>query len=91
MACTESRTPTSGTAAADAAPARPCERTFGECVERHCAADDNPYVAAARAMIGVDDEHEIDDKTVVSESDEGAWVMNWVWIPKSDIESTAQA
>ena len=42
-------------------------------------------------MIGVDDEHEIDDKTVVSESDEGAWVMTWVWIPKSDIESTAQA
>ena len=52
----------------------PCTDTFSECVERHRAAEDNPYVAAARARIGCDDEHEINEITVVSESDDGAWV-----------------
>lgn len=65
--------------------------TFAECVERHCAAENNPYVAAAREIVGSDDEHEIDEKTVVSESDDGAWVMSWIWVPKeciTDHEST---
>ena len=64
----------------------PCTETFSECVVRHRAAEDNPYVAAARARIGCDDEHEIDEITVVSESDDGAWVMSWVWVSKEDIE-----
>ena len=63
-----------------------CTDTFSECVERHRAAEDNPYVAAARARIGCDDEHEIDEITVVSESDDGVWVMSWVWVSKDDID-----
>ena len=32
---------------------------------------------------------EIDPETVVSEADEGVWVMAWVWVPKEDIDEIA--
>ena len=40
------------------------------------AAEDQSYVREG--------EVEVDDKAVVSESDEGAYVMGWIWVPRED-------
>ncbi len=45
------------------------------------SAEDCAYVARAQEMY-VDDEDEVslDDKCMISESDDGAWVSAWVWV-----------
>lgn len=43
------------------------------------------YLEAARRL-REDDDTEIDERPKVSESDAGAWVRAWVWIPKSEID-----
>lgn len=62
--------------------------TFGECVRRHAAPNDNPYVMAARKTHLVqsnDEDLELDDAVVLSEGERGAWAMAWIWI--SDAEA----
>ena len=62
--------------------------TFGECVRRHAAPNDNPYVMAARNTPLVQSNHEdleLDEAVVLSEGEGGAWAMAWIWI--SDAEA----
>ena len=62
--------------------------TFGECVRRHAAPNDNPYVMAARKTHLVqsnDEDLGLDDAVVLSEGEGGAWAMAWIWI--SDAEA----
>lgn len=57
--------------------------SFAECVRLHAAPEDDPYVAAARQSPLVLDSEcnvEIDDRTVTSEGEGGAWVMAWLWV-----------
>lgn len=50
------------------------------------ASKDPAYRAAAEALSIIHEgECEIDDHAVVSQSDEGAYVMAWVWVEKSDV------
>lgn len=61
--------------------------TFGDCVAVFGKDDSNPYVAAAREQVeeGV---LELDDTTVVSESDDGgAYVLMWKWIDNPEGDS----
>lgn len=55
-----------------------CVKVFG--VER----DKDPHASAAFEQKHRDGELEIDDTTVVSDSDDGAYVMAWVWVDKDD-------
>lgn len=57
--------------------------SFAECVRQHAAPEDDLYVAAARRFPSVLDTEcnvEIDDRTVTSHGDGGAWVMAWLWV-----------
>lgn len=47
---------------------------------------EDPYVEAARRLYN-DGTVTIDEQTVVSESDDGAYVMGWVWINKDEVEN----
>ena len=46
---------------------------------------ENRYIKAARRMWHRDGEIEIDDWTVISPSDDGAYVQSWVWISNDDL------
>lgn len=57
--------------------------TFADAVQKaakHQTADDKRVIEAARDKYHRDGEIEIDDTTVLSEADDGAYVMAWVWI-----------
>lgn len=54
--------------------------SFGDCIEVFAAEENDPYVAKAREDVGSSDDIQIDDKTVISKSERGAWVMSWVFI-----------
>ena len=54
---------------------------FGDCVVAFAEDDDNPYVVAGREMMDGGD-LEMDDKVVISESDDGAYVMAWKFVSK---------
>lgn len=43
------------------------------------------YIRKAKSDHHVDGHLEIDDDAVVSESEEGAYVQAWVWVPKEAI------
>lgn len=57
---------------------------FSECVEAFGVRHENPFAKAASEMYGGDDGVEVDSPTVLSESDEGAYVLAWVWVSNSD-------
>jgi hypothetical protein len=46
------------------------------------------YVALADEQHGAEGECEIDDIAAVSESEEGAYVMAWVWVEKPDADES---
>lgn len=58
--------------------------TFADCTRAFAVPNDDPYVVAARDMILGDDDTEIDDETVTSVGDDGAWVLSWLWVSNSD-------
>jgi len=47
-----------------------------------------PIVARARAMYEVDsdDDIEIDESPIFSETDSGTWVSAWLWVPNPDAD-----
>src|ERR1700712_713551 len=63
--------------------------TFGACVEAFGGSpskNERIYIEAAKNQYGSEGECEIDELSVVSESDDGgAYVMAWVWVSDSDI------
>lgn len=54
--------------------------SFGDCIEIFAADKNDPYVAKAREDIGKSDDIQIDDMTIISKSEQGAWVMAWLFI-----------
>lgn len=59
--------------------------TIGQCITALSVSNDNPYVVAAReAVQQMGDDVEIDDVTVIAEGDDGAWVLNWMWVYNSE-------
>ena len=62
--------------------------TFGDCVAAFATNRATSRVVQAANDMYASDLVEIDPETVVSESDEGAWVMAWVWVPKEDASET---
>lgn len=65
--------------------------TFGDCVAAFATNKQTSKVvqiAHDRYAEPSNDSIEIDPETVVSESDDGAWVMAWVWVPKEDADET---
>lgn len=57
--------------------------TFSDCVHAFGAEAANPFVTAAQTK-AKDGETEVDSPTVVSASDQGAYVMAWVWISNEE-------
>lgn len=62
---------------------------FSECVEAFGVGEDNPFAKAATDMYGSEGSVEIDSTTVLSSSDEGAYVLAWVWVANSDADAHA--
>jgi len=61
---------------------------FQDCIEVFGENENNQFVLAAREFHHKDGVLEIDDTTVVSESeDNGAYVMSWVWVDGSDLST----
>jgi hypothetical protein len=59
---------------------------FADCVEVFGSRKSgNRYVHAADRNYGKEGSIEIDDEAVVSKSDEGAYVMGWLWVGKHDL------
>ena len=50
--------------------------TIGECITALAVPNDDPYVREARNLIVGDDDVEIDDHTVTSPAEDGAWVLS---------------
>lgn len=48
--------------------------------------ESNAYAKAAQRLYADEGRIEIDDQVVVSEGDEGAYVMAWVWVPDSALQ-----
>lgn len=66
--------------------------TFGEAVNVFAESrteSDLAYVKLAQEY-GRDGELEVDDSAQVSDSDEGAYVMAWVWVESPDNEEDAE-
>lgn len=66
--------------------------TFGDCVAAFAtnrATSKVVQTAHDRYAEPSNGSIEIDPETVVSEADEGVWVMAWVWVPKEDIDEIA--
>jgi hypothetical protein len=60
--------------------------TFSDCVRAFQASEaDNPYIEFARNTIAFDNDMEIDSPTVVSETDDGTWVMMWMFVKSRDL------
>ena len=59
--------------------------TIADCITAFGASPDDLHVKAARENILGDDDVEIDDITTISEADDGAWVLAWLWV--SNIEA----
>lgn len=60
--------------------------TFADCVGQFgVETDEDPYGKAAKRLYHEDGETEIDDYTVISDSNSGAYVLAWVWVDASDV------
>lgn len=60
---------------------------FSQCVQAFGVGEDNPFAKAAADMYASEGSVEIDTTTVLSTSDEGAYVMAWVWVGNSDADA----
>lgn len=54
--------------------------TIGECIRALASPEDDPYIRKARQLIEGDDDVEIDEESVASCGDGGAWVLTWTWV-----------
>lgn len=64
--------------------------TFSDCINHFgTASDTHPYAIAAEEMYAEEGKIEIDDKTIVSDSNGGNYVMAWVWVPESRVTEPA--
>lgn len=63
--------------------------SFQDCIKAFAAPNDDPFVAEARQQITGENDIAIDERTVTASSDsgEGAWVLNWMWIGSADFET----
>jgi hypothetical protein len=61
-----------------------CQAAFG--VDR----DLHPLASAAHKQWQKDGDIEIDPITVLSESEDGAYVLGWVWVDRPSTEGTAE-
>jgi hypothetical protein len=61
--------------------------TFGECINAFAADDDNPFVRCAQEQAN-EGTLEVDSKTVVSDSENGAYVQAWVWVSFNQVMET---
>lgn len=57
---------------------------FSDCVEAFGVDHSNAYAKAAAEQCTVDGEVEVDDPTVLSQSENGSYVMAWVWVSNED-------
>jgi len=67
--------------------------TFNDCIEAFgVERDEDRYASKAWEEKHRDGELEIDDTTVVSDSDDGAYVLAWVWVdlPTSDEDEDSE-
>lgn len=58
--------------------------TIGECITAFAVPNDDPYVKGARSLILGGDDIEIDDNTTTSVGEDGAWVLNWLWVSNEE-------
>jgi len=58
--------------------------TIGECITAFAVPSDDLYVKRARSLILGADDIEIDDSTTISASEDGAWVLNWLWVSNEE-------
>lgn len=58
--------------------------TIGHCIRALAVPEDDPYVQAARKLIAGGDDMEIDDATTTSVGEDGAWVLNWLWVSNEE-------
>ncbi|MHB8346007.1 MAG: hypothetical protein ACYDHM_02290 [Acidiferrobacterales bacterium] len=68
--------------------------TFTRCIEAFGqSADESPYIEAAQALYaaGSDDDIEVDPISVVSASEDGAFILMWGWVDRSSVEDVAAA
>lgn len=61
--------------------------TFGECVTAFAAEESNPFVRCAQDQ-AQEGSIEVDSKTVVSESENGAYVQAWMWVSLNQVMET---
>ena len=59
---------------------------FGDCLAAFASEPDDPFAQAAREnyQSGSDGDIDLDDRPVLSPSDDGAYVLAWVWVSKED-------
>lgn len=57
---------------------------IGDCIRAYAVANEDPYVAKARELTVGDDDVEIDDSTVTSNGDDGAFVLCWMWVSNKE-------
>lgn len=68
--------------------------TFTRCIEAFGqSADESPYIGAAQALYAADsdDDIEVDPISVVSASENGAFVLMWGWVPVAAIDGNEEA
>ncbi len=59
--------------------------TFAQCVEALGEdRDSNPFASAAHKLYGREGELEIDPATIVSQSNDGAYVLAWCWVSNDE-------
>lgn len=56
---------------------------FSQCVSAFAEDDSNPYVVAGRDMVDGED-LQMDDSVVISEGEDGAYVLAWKFVSKDD-------
>lgn len=67
--------------------------TFTRCIEAFGqSADESPYIGAAQALYAADsdDDIEVDPISVVSVSENGAFVLMWGWVPIAAIDGNEE-
>lgn len=60
---------------------------IGECIQVLAEPDGDLYVQAAKQIVAGDDDLEIDEQSVLSPSDNGSWVLAWLWVDAEVVEN----
>lgn len=54
--------------------------TIGECIRALASPEDDPFIRKARDLIVGSNDVDIDDQTIASQGENGAWVLAWQWV-----------